>query len=146
MPFYPSPHRIVTKNRKSTLALQLSHRPYLNPANIFTNILFLFQDLIWNPALRLVIISRQSPLVCNSSSFFLRMRLCIVGRNVTVTMLHPFQSIRSGCQCHVPGGVFLSHVVNLVSAGLPYRKLLSLSQVESFSCFKPPLPARACPF
>lgn len=76
VPFYPSPHRIVTKNRKSTLALQLSHRPYLNLTNIFMNILFLFQDLIWNPALRLVIISRQSPPVCNGSSLSFLERGC----------------------------------------------------------------------
>lgn len=76
VPFSPSPHRTVTKNRKPTLAhCQLNDRPYLDFTNIFTNTLFLFQDLICNLTLYLVTISPQSLPVC------LRMKSCNYHKN-----------------------------------------------------------------
>ena len=67
------------------------------------------------------------------------------GKTVTKTVLPPLQSIRSGrsgCQCVS----VLDRLVKLVSAGLSYWKsCYSLSQVESFSCFRSLLSGGVCP-
>lgn len=80
--------------------------------------IFLFQDLIQDPALHLAVMSAWSPPICKSSSVFprfswpwqvenpqfalmwcflmIRLRFCIFGKNITDVMLCPSQVILSG--------------------------------------------------